>query len=73
MCSLYAVSVNRLTAIAPPPTRLRVCAISFYRCDVTVKDFVTNALIHDNMIENCGVHDFQYDDGGKNGEGICEC
>ncbi|MFD7158124.1 DUF1565 domain-containing protein [Kribbella sp. NPDC059898] len=31
---------------------------------------VTNADVHDNTIGPCGVWDFKFDDGGKNGEGI---
>lgn len=35
-------------------------------------DFVTNAEIYDNDIESCGLYDYEFDNGGKNGEGICE-
>lgn len=35
-------------------------------------DFVTNALVYDNVIEGCGNHDFNFGGGGKNGEGVCE-
>lgn len=37
-------------------------------------DFVTNAEIHNNDIEHCGVYDFEYGQGEDrvNGEGICE-
>lgn len=35
-------------------------------------DFVTYAEIYHNDILNCGIYDFFFGDGGKNGEGICE-
>lgn len=35
-------------------------------------DFVTNAEIYDNDIESCGLYDYEFNDGGENGEGICE-
>jgi hypothetical protein len=31
---------------------------------------ITNADVHDNTVGPCGVYDFKFDDGGKNGEGI---
>ena len=34
-------------------------------------DFVTYAVIEDNIIRDCGLLDFEYDD-GQNGEGVCE-
>lgn len=35
-------------------------------------DFVTNAEIYENVVEMCGLYDFVFEDGGRNGEGICE-
>lgn len=35
-------------------------------------DFVTYAEIYNNDLDYCGVYDYVYDAGGKNGEGICE-
>lgn len=35
-------------------------------------DFVTKAELYDNEIFNCGVYDFIFNEGGYNGEGICE-
>lgn len=35
-------------------------------------DFVTNAEIYENEIEDCGLYDYRFDSGGGNGEGICE-
>lgn len=35
-------------------------------------DFVTNAEVYGNEIKNCGMYDFVFNAGGKNGEGICE-
>lgn len=37
---------------------------------VRLKNFVTGAQVTDNFIENCGVHDYQFDSSDKNGEGI---
>ncbi|WP_087464617.1 DUF1565 domain-containing protein [Oleiphilus messinensis] len=37
---------------------------------VRLKYFVTQAEIFGNLIRNCGVYDFQFAAGGKNGEGI---
>lgn len=37
---------------------------------VRLRYLVTNADVHDNTIGPCGVYDFKFDDGGKNGEGI---
>ena len=34
-------------------------------------DFVTYAVIEDNIIRDCGLLDFEFDD-GQNGEGVCE-
>lgn len=31
---------------------------------------ITNADVHDNTVGPCGVYDFKFNDGGKNGEGI---
>eukprot|EP00752_Nemacystus_decipiens_P012584 g11144.t1 len=33
-------------------------------------DHVTNAGIYDNYISDCGIYDFRFADGGKNGEGV---
>lgn len=35
-----------------------------------LKNNVTGAIIHRNVIETCGVWDYQFDQGGTNGEGI---
>jgi hypothetical protein len=37
---------------------------------IRLRYFVTYANIHHNEIRNCGVHDFRFNAGGKNGEGI---
>ena len=37
---------------------------------VRLKDFVTGAAISHNMIQNCGIYDYKFDGGEKNGEGI---
>lgn len=60
-------------------SRLEACMLT-YRLDlslrscrtecVRLKDFVVNAEITDNDIENCGVHDYMFDSGDKNGEGV---
>lgn len=51
----------------------RVCAISSFVVPTVKKsDFVTNAEIYENDIESCGLYDFVYNRGAKNGEGICE-
>lgn len=46
-----------------PPT------ISRGEC-VRLKNFVSNSQITDNTIEHCGVYDYQFNEGKKNGEGI---
>lgn len=35
-----------------------------------LKNFVAGAIITDNIIENCGVYDYEFDRGEKNGEGV---
>ena len=35
-----------------------------------LKNFVTGASISDNTIQNCGIWDYQFARGEKNGEGI---
>ncbi|CAM9617951.1 unnamed protein product [Ectocarpus sp. 12 AP-2014] len=37
---------------------------------VRLKDSVTNARVTGSTISNCGVHDFLFDSGDKNGEGV---
>ncbi|CAM9985331.1 unnamed protein product, partial [Pylaiella littoralis] len=37
---------------------------------VRLKYFVVNALVKDNTIENCGIHDYGFDSDRKNGEGV---
>ncbi|CBN79456.1 FirrV-1-B30 precursor [Ectocarpus siliculosus] len=37
---------------------------------VRLKSFVVGAVISDNVIQDCGVRDFVYGGGGKNGEGV---
>lgn len=37
---------------------------------VRLRYLVTNADVHDNTVGPCGVHDFKFNGGGKNGEGI---
>ncbi|CAM9758388.1 unnamed protein product, partial [Ascophyllum nodosum] len=37
---------------------------------IRLRYFVTKAEIYDNKILNCGIYDYFYDRGGKNGEGI---
>lgn len=37
---------------------------------VRLKQFVTNSEIVDNDVSYCGVHDYRYGGGGKNGEAI---
>ena len=37
---------------------------------IRLRYFVRYAAIHHNSIRNCGMYDFVFDDGGKNGEGI---
>eukprot|EP00903_Cladosiphon_okamuranus_P020891 g19184.t1 len=37
---------------------------------VRLRDHVTYAEIYDNYIDDCGVYDFRFEDGGKNGEGV---
>ncbi len=32
--------------------------------------FVTGAVVEGNTISNCGIYDFRFNGGGKNGEGI---
>lgn len=39
---------------------------------VRLQHFVTESVISDNEIRNCGVTDFQVEDDGENGEGVCE-
>ena len=35
-----------------------------------LKDYVTGAEIKGNTIKDCGIHDYRFDWGSKNGEGI---
>lgn len=35
-------------------------------------DFVTYAEIYNNELSDCGVYDYVFDAGEKNGEGVCE-
>lgn len=35
--------------------------------------YVTNSVVTENDILNCGVTDFQIQEDGENGEGVCEC
>lgn len=35
-----------------------------------LKNFVTGAVISNNTIDGCGIWDYEFDQGGKNGEGI---
>ncbi|TCC58851.1 DUF1565 domain-containing protein [Kribbella pittospori] len=37
---------------------------------VRLRYLITNADVHDNTVGPCGVYDFKFDGGGKNGEGI---
>ncbi|CAM9980487.1 unnamed protein product, partial [Laminaria digitata] len=37
---------------------------------VRLRHFVTNSFVKDNVISNCGVYDYQYGNGGKNGEAV---
>ncbi|CAN0465717.1 unnamed protein product, partial [Hapterophycus canaliculatus] len=37
---------------------------------VRLKDFVINAAIMGNTIEKCGIHDYEFESGDKNGEGV---
>lgn len=37
---------------------------------VRLKHFVTNSFVTDNVITNCGIYDYQFDNGGKNGEAV---
>ena len=37
---------------------------------VRLKDSVVNAVITGNDIKNCGIHDYEFDAGEKNGEGV---
>ena len=37
---------------------------------VRLKNFVTGAIIINNVIENCGVYDYELGEGEKNGEGV---
>lgn len=39
---------------------------------VRLQHFVTDSVIMDNEIRNCGITDFQVEDDGENGEGVCE-
>lgn len=39
---------------------------------VIQSDFVTNAEIYENDLTSCGLYDYEFKDGGENGEGICE-
>lgn len=45
------------------------CAESRTEC-VRLKNYVVNAEITGNSIKYCGVYDFAFNEGGKNGEGI---
>lgn len=59
--SNFSVMLARTSVLTAPP------------CPLARPDYVTNARIHDNIIKDCGIHDFIFDDGGKTGEGVCEC
>lgn len=37
---------------------------------VRLRHFVTNSFVQDNVISNCGIFDYEYDNGGKNGEAV---
>ncbi len=37
---------------------------------VRLKGFVVNALITNNTISNCGIHDYEFESDEKNGEGV---
>lgn len=39
---------------------------------VRLRYYVTASIVQDNIIENCGIEDFQLGSSGSNGEGICE-
>ena len=72
---IHTLSVRLSNAILLPSVARRLERRGVYHTFLLVMlriDFVTNSKIHDNTIENCGVYDFQFDDGGKTGEGICE-
>ena len=36
-----------------------------------LKDGVTNAKIFSNTITNCGIHDYMFESGDMNGQGVC--
>ncbi|CBJ32749.1 FirrV-1-B30 precursor [Ectocarpus siliculosus] len=38
---------------------------------VRLKDGVTNAKIFSNTITNCGIHDYMFESGDMNGQGVC--
>jgi len=43
---------------------------SYQRGSVRLKNNVINAEISDNIIKNCGIHDYEFESDDKNGEGI---
>lgn len=52
-------------------TRTTFVTLRSFRTEcVRLKNFVVEAEITGNTIKYCGVYDFAYGDGGKNGEGI---
>ena len=50
------------------PVWLCVCDGSM-EC-IRMRNFVTNAVITNNLIEDCGIYDFQYQFDGKIGEAV---
>lgn len=51
----------------------RLDVLALPRCQIERgPDFVTNADINRNEISTCGLYDYVFSNGGKNGEGICE-
>ncbi|MBD3238087.1 MAG: hypothetical protein GF332_00410 [Candidatus Moranbacteria bacterium] len=55
------------------PTGLEIKNMRFLNAGgecIRLRYFVTQANIHHNNIENCGLYDFVFDEDGKNGEGI---
>ena len=74
--SFFSAPYTQTNALlsCPVTCSLRVCFFSAsFLCRgecVRLRHFVTNSFVEDNVITNCGIFDYEYDNGGKNGEAV---
>ncbi len=62
---------NSFQTLPPPcPSHNHSIQLDFRGECVRLANFVVNAVIENNTISDCGIYDYEFDEGSKNGEGI---